>query len=296
MIKKVILGLCLFGYSANWAQTTLFTEDFSTGTNYTVSLGAEGEDGSSDYFTRTDGSTPNIGISYTNTTGIFFAAQDIDDSGWSGSANPSQLTWTGINISTYTDLEFSGSFASNSTGGIDDNDYLLVEYQIDGGGWTNLLAFENDGAQFNTELGEDTDFDGDSDGTDLTAAFLEFTKSITGTGTTLDLRITVAMNSGNEDVAFDELSVVGTSGGGQSDVSIDAFSNTCIDELTLNWTLPGDYSAGDDQVLVFAKASSAITAATPSTGVGTYTADADFSGSGTVYENDASAKCVYSGD
>lgn len=214
--KNLLLTfLLLLTVQIGWGQ--FWTEDFTTG-SYTVSLGGEGNDGSSDYFQKTDGS--NIGVSYTGNSGNFFAAQDIDDGGWTGSASPSQLTWTGINISGYINLEFTGLFASATTNKIDNNDFVLIEYQIDGGGWTNLLAFENDGTQYNTEFGEDTDFDGDSDGTDLTSTFASFTKSITGTGASLDLRITVAVNSGGEDFAFDEFEIDGSASTPSPEINI----------------------------------------------------------------------------
>jgi hypothetical protein len=64
---------------------------------------------------------------------------------------------------------------------------------------------------------------------------------------------------------------------------------------TVNWTLPATYSAANHTVLVFVKAASAITAGTPSAAPSGYTANAVF-GSGTAYQNDAAAYCVYKGD
>ncbi len=195
---------------------------------------------------------------YSGAIGNYFAGQDIDDSGWSGSASPSQLTWTGINITGYTDLEFTGLFASSYTDGADDIDYVLIEYKIDAGSWTNLLAFENDGTEYNTELGEDTNFDGDSDGTDLTGAFASFTKSIATTGNSLDLRITVALNSGKEDIGFDEFEIDGISASGTNPPS--SFQTNCATEagINLTWTKPsGTYQTDWDGVVVFARATSA---------------------------------------
>ncbi len=179
-------------------------EPFNNNNLYTVTAGGEGNDGTADYFQITDGS--NINESYTNIDGTFHASQDIDDGGWTGSAAPSQLTWTGIDISAFTVLSFKGSFASNG-GGIDDSDFVLVEYQIDSGGWMNLLAFENTGG-FNNNFFEDTDFDGTGDGLQLSGTFQEFEKSIPA-GSSLDLRVTVSVNSGGEDLAFDNFKVYG---------------------------------------------------------------------------------------
>jgi hypothetical protein len=207
-MKKSFLLVLSFLFMASFLSAQFWTEDFSTGTQYTVTLGAEGEDGSSDYFIRTDDNTGfNIGPSYTGINGFFFAGQDIDDTGWVGSANPSELTWSNVDISGQTNLEFRGKFASVATAGIDNSDYLHVQYNIDSGGWTDLLWFENDGTQYNTYFIEDTDFSGDGEGTQLTSTFVEFTKSIPSTGSLLSLRITCAASSGGEDFAFDNFQI-----------------------------------------------------------------------------------------
>ena len=88
-------------------------------------------------------------------------------------------------------------------------------------------------------------------------------------------------------------------GAGQSSVSnvtAPVFANVCINSLDLSWTLPSGYNAGTNTILVFAKASSNITLGTPTNNVSTYTANSNFSGAGTPYQNDALAKCVYKGD
>lgn len=185
---------------------TLWVEPFTDNSLYTVTLGAEGYDGNEDYLQITDGS--DIDKNYTGNNGNFFAGQDIDDTGWVGSSSPSQLTWSGIDIAHYNTLNFSGSFASIG-GGIDDSDYVLIEYSIDSGSWTNLLAFENDGSTFNESFLEDSDFDGDGDGGSLSGSFTQFSKEIAGTGITLDLRITLAINSGDEEIGLDDFSLTG---------------------------------------------------------------------------------------
>ncbi|REG89954.1 T9SS type A sorting domain-containing protein [Winogradskyella sediminis] len=185
---------------------SIWSEPFTDNSQYNVTMGAEGYDGNSDYFQITDGS--DIGKTYTGGNDNFFAGQDIDDSGWTGSSSPSQLTWTDIDIENYTSLNFSGYFASVG-GGIDANDYIHIEYRLDGGTWTDLLAFENDGNTYNTNFYEDTTFNGTGDGTQLSSTFTEFVKSIPTTGLLLDLRITIAINSGSEDIALEDFSLEG---------------------------------------------------------------------------------------
>tara|TARA_B100000949_G_scaffold134344_1_gene118295 strand:- start:30 stop:1427 length:1398 start_codon:yes stop_codon:yes gene_type:complete len=151
---------------------------------------------------------------YTGFTGGFLTGMDLDGE---GATLPITVDWTGIDIDGFTDLTYSGEFAEffDSPGDIDDADYILVQYQIDGGGYQNLIAFE--GADFtggggtaNGNFREDTDFDGEGDGTVLTDAAQAFTKSITGTGIVLDLRLTVSVDSGDEDFAVDTFVITGT--------------------------------------------------------------------------------------
>lgn len=74
------------------------------------------------------------------------------------------------------------------------------------------------------------------------------------------------------------------------------FTSTTTTTTNINWTLPTSYQSANNTVLVFLKEGSAITQGTPSSAVGTYTANANFGAAGTPYQNDALAKCVYSGD
>jgi len=203
----LLISVSITGFSQFW------TEDFSTPA-YNVVLGAEGNDGTSDYFMTTDGS--DIGKTYEGVNGNFFAGQDIDDSGWEGSASPSQLQWSDIDITGQTNIEFTGSFGEvfDDPGDIDNSDSLLVQYRIDGGDWQNLIAFRNDGSQYNTTFLEDTDFDGIGDGTSITSengTMVSFTKSIPETGAAMDLLFTAQVNSGDEDFAIDgfQLSAAG---------------------------------------------------------------------------------------
>lgn len=79
-------------------------------------------------------------------------------------------------------------------------------------------------------------------------------------------------------------------------VTSPAVINPCISDVTVQWSLPVNYEADKQEIVVFAKQGSAVTVGTPTITVSSYTADNDFSGSGTAYENDAAAKCVFKGD
>jgi hypothetical protein len=68
-------------------------------------------------------------------------------------------------------------------------------------------------------------------------------------------------------------------------------TDICLTIGTASWTNPATVST----IIVFAKAGSAINSTPPTNSITTYTANSDFSGAGTVYQHDASAKCVYKG-
>lgn len=198
--------------SAQSSVTSVLDEGFETDGNparYTTST-AEFSDGVGDFFTRTDGG--NI-ASFYSVTGFggsfFFAGMDLDGE---GAASTQTLDFTGLDISGLTNLQFSIDVAEDDDGSNQDWDSdtaLTIEYQIDGGGFQNLLAFAATGGT-NTEPAQDTNFDGVGDGTALSSVFATFSAAIAGTGSALDIRITFAnMDAGDEDAAIDNVRVTG---------------------------------------------------------------------------------------
>ncbi len=166
------------------------------------------------YFIRCQPSDISLQASYTNIQGTkFWAGEDIDaaPAGVQGAQSSIQnITWTGINISGKTGLSFKGYFATSLTTVWDhgssttQTDYIVVYYRIDGGSWTQCLAFYPNVANgFSIPMAIDTDNDGVGDGSILTAAFTEFTANISGTGTTLELKVEATSNTVGEELAFD---------------------------------------------------------------------------------------------
>lgn len=212
-MKKTLLTLSALALVAGSSQgATLLNETFDDATGFTTSSGFF-SDGAGDYLGLTGGTddfgtgaTPSGLKGYTSFTGSYLTGQDLDGE---GAGLPIVITWTGISITGETGLSFSGDFAEffDTPGDIDNSDFLTVEYQIDGGGFQNLIDFRNDGSGFNTNFQQDTDFNGTGDGTTLTGAAQNFTASISGTGSALDLRMSVSVDSGDEDFAVDNFAV-----------------------------------------------------------------------------------------
>ena len=199
--------------SPAFAANLLF-EDFEDATvTYTLAPAAgEFSDGGRDYFGRVSatGITIGGGVVFSNPQGTgFFAGQDLDGE---GEAATQTINFTGILILNFENLSFSGFFAEDDDStnqDWDNSDSLIVEAQIDGGGYVPVFQIENDDSQFNAAPLVDTDFDGVGDGDEITDTFTQFTTPISGTGNSLDLRITIALDSGDEDIAFDNISIDG---------------------------------------------------------------------------------------
>ena len=198
------------------AQTTALLEDFEdAAVTYTTSpAAAEFNDGGGDFFTRTNGSTISSDYAVSGISGTsYFAAQDLDGDSEAGTQS---LVFSGIDISGLADLVFSASFteddALDGNEDWDSSDELVVYASIDGGAEVPIFGLQNDGSAFNSAPFVDSDGDGTADGPEITSAFATYSATIPGSGTTLDLRIEISLNAGDEDVAIDDVSVTGVRG------------------------------------------------------------------------------------
>ncbi len=201
---SLILSLLFFGFS--YSQVTLQQESFETTSGYTSSIAFQTDSGD-DYFLR--GEDGDFGmVNLTGEDGTFYiGAEDTDADGMPGEVG---VTLDAVVVSGYNTLDVQIAAAAPRNNAYDAaDDYLYVEYNMDGGGWTRVGAFENDGTAFNQEMRLDSDLDGTGEGAQLTSTFQDFTFSIPVTGTSLQVRVLTYMNSGNEEIAFDNVRVRG---------------------------------------------------------------------------------------
>ncbi len=181
------------------------------------------------YFVRTNNASINIVTTptggYSSVEGSkFWAGEDHD--GMTGTTivgtEEQEINWTGININGKSGLIFRGLFAANNTTaafentafGFSHNDYVIVEYRVDGGAYQPLLRFfANNGTTSGTDnksLAIDTNNDSIGDSTILNSTFQNLEVPIPSTGTTLDLRIRAFMNAASEEWAIDNFRLLET--------------------------------------------------------------------------------------
>ncbi|WP_432798562.1 PEP-CTERM sorting domain-containing protein [Poriferisphaera sp. WC338] len=215
--------------TGNISAVSLFNEGFETAGgdenyssfNFTDSAAvAETSDGFNDYWIRTDGSHIANSNAVTGVVGShYFAAEDTFASG-TGDPNAiaPTLEWTGIDISGYDTLTFSGNFAhANNTGWsiltspTSITSTVTVAASIDGGTEQILVQFLPTADGSVPVL--DTNNNGVIDAGETTTignAMKNFSASISGTGSTLDLRITAfGLVTQADDIAFDEFEITG---------------------------------------------------------------------------------------
>lgn len=225
---KITLSIILLVFSVFSGQAQVFWsdtfEDAGAPSSGTRTPGNNTGTGSpyTSYFARTDNASINVVTSisggYLSGEGTkFWAGENHDEITGAivAGTEEQQITWSSINISGKTNLHFSGLFAANNstaafentTFGSGHNDYVIVEYNIDGGSYQPLLRFYanngiNSGSN-NKSLSLDTDGNNVGDGTILSSTFQTFEKQIAGTGTILTIRIRSYMNGGSEEWAID---------------------------------------------------------------------------------------------
>ena len=138
----------------------------------------------------------------------------MDTDGAPCTSGTQTLLFDDVNIAGFSSLELAMLVAEDDDGANQDWDadtLVYVEIDIDNSGsFTKVLQFAAQGGT-NTEPGLDTNFDGIADGTALTDTFQNFSNSIAGAGTLMDIRITfVNLNAGDEDIAIDKIVLSGS--------------------------------------------------------------------------------------
>ncbi|MDO7846166.1 Ig-like domain-containing protein [Hymenobacter sp. M29] len=138
------------------------------------------------------------------------------------------LTLKALDVTNYTNLKVSIKFADargagygsyrgvntvNKQAEVDDK--IRIQYSMDAGAtWTNLGVFTgaNSAAPTYWTAASPTTEVALAGGTELTATFQTFTYDITETGTSLRVRVVADERGGQEELAFDDITVTGMAG------------------------------------------------------------------------------------
>jgi hypothetical protein len=202
-------------------ETIIHTLDFETQNTanslYTLTdeVGTplnEYSDSYNDYFIRTDGSDIR-GVYNTPQGTYFFAGMDIngEENNIGSSDIPFDMTISDIDISQSQSLGVRILLAEDDDGSKQDwdsEDYFKIFYIVDGGTKTEAFSVRAAGSGSNLEPKVDTDGDEVGDGTAITETFSEFEFPINATGNSMTLILSFNLDSGDEDIAVDNLRVI----------------------------------------------------------------------------------------
>lgn len=243
-------------------QSILWQESFETdgeGIRYLSSNTFH--DGSNDHFRVTNGSDISIeGGFYSEYEGLFFwAGEDLDDVGDPANNGHStkEVSFKAIKTSGYTNLQFYGLFAAGNDGlpgsnSYDDEDSVVVYYSTDGGNsFDQALKFASTGDQSNEPLALDSDLDGIGDSIVLSPVMQEFSFAIPDADT-VQIKISISMNAGSEEFAFDDFRLGGSYDGStplHTTVSFTSVSDT-TSESAGGYLLPVHIKNPSDTVAI----------------------------------------------
>ncbi len=229
VLGMLILALGIF--TSGYGQSPFWSDDFESSgspSSGTRTPEVEARDGSHDFFGRLQrdagqpagesgtnpdfvlGSSVTLQQEFTNISGDrFWGGEDHDDDGVGDGNSELDITWTNINISGRTNIAFAGLFAANNGDNMESSDQLFVEYRIDGGSWIQGIRIARNGSGGgDDDWALDTNNDGIGDSPEITEAFQELTFNISGTGTTLEIRVRVSVDDGNEEWGIDNFRLI----------------------------------------------------------------------------------------
>jgi hypothetical protein len=208
--SAIVAGLLfLLSTCAVQAQTLIASQDFEGAdlVGYSTLGGSFALNGA-DYLERGSNGSPFMfeqsvtGFSGSN----FIGLEDIDGAGL---ADPHWLALTPITVAGYTSLSVSLLVAAPSllATRYEEEDFLLIEYSLDGAGYTLLGRFV--GSTGGGTLKHDANLDGTGD-VSAGPAMQRYTYSLgSATGSSLVVRVRFSSAGSQEEMAFDDIRITG---------------------------------------------------------------------------------------
>ncbi|NOX17710.1 MAG: lamin tail domain-containing protein [Chlorobi bacterium] len=302
-MRKIFIILVAFLFFASLninAQSVIHQESFeSAPSGATVDYEVQTEFGGSDpndYFQRitiTGNGKDEIDSGVSGGAGTYmYAGEDIDGA----APTPKVITIKDISISGYSDITVTVAVGSGEQNKYDSGDYIEIYVKIDGGAETLIGAFygydHTNGDVTNGRMYEDENLDGstsDDSNNMLSKTLADYTYSVTGVTSTVQVIIKLTTNSGDEVLMVDNVRINGVAAGSVANPSdFTASAGSTANDIDLSWTQNG---AGDNVMVAY---NTTNTFGTPSDGA-TYTAGETITGGGTVIYNGAGLSYNHSG-
>jgi hypothetical protein len=235
-ITQLFLFLFLFSFfiPISYSQTIIHTEDFEGAdfNGYAIGNADTGTDYASQVFVTSladrigrglVGDFTFAGIVTGNNTNII-GGEDIDfttDGGFYNGHSYIELDPVNISGKTNLSIDIDLAFPNTLAGRYEINDFLIVDYRIDGGAYTTALAFYGDNTGSGSPtlgLRRDDNLNGALEGsetTNINTAMTNFNlnlDAITGgtvSGATIEIRVRFSMPDSHEEFAFDNIILKG---------------------------------------------------------------------------------------
>lgn len=232
-MKKLLLLFLTFWFTTTFSQVSIYSESFESGSSGFTQKPIFMNEMSGDYFISDVPGNSNATPTYIGVTGRFAVmAADLDgipgltfDSASMiipGSSSPTEVAWvktTAINTTGYTSIVVkldvaAASFNPTYESYFDPNaDFLQIDYSTDDTSYSKLGLFASNYGFASGFLSLDTNGDNVGDGALLSSTLTEYSFNLSGlipTDATVYIRVSVATNISNEEIAFDNLIVEGT--------------------------------------------------------------------------------------
>ncbi len=225
--------------SVSYAQTQFYQNSFETTIGW--SLSHVFDDGFSDYSKRDTLGGFSFSNTATNVDGMYLiGAEDTDAETTSPSDGVVTLSLDSIFIDGFSSIDLTLGIANPGGSNYDqctlsNGDSILIEAQVDTNGYQRLAFFCTPAGSNHPRMYLDTNgnkIGGDVAGEDsLDANLRDWTFPISGSGKYLNIRIKYRMDSGNEEVAFDNvrLSGSGSTCGNPQNLSISNITSSTAD-------------------------------------------------------------------
>ncbi|MEM7390834.1 MAG: DUF2341 domain-containing protein, partial [Verrucomicrobiota bacterium] len=269
LMKRISIILCLFAAGLVPARAAIIhQESFEspptgmTWQMFTNTIDSPPTTSGSDYFYRLNsvgftGSDPDYSPFPDNPDGDFYiVAEDTDADTPAGSNGLMSITLPAVNVAGYTNVMVAVALAE-SLGNIEADDFVELQAKINGTGiFQRVMSWRRPGSSGGI-IQEDTDNDGVGDGTAIPANnnFLDFTYSISGGPlTTVQVRVLVLMDGPGEEVAVDNIRVIGDLDAPVLNVlgtDASVITNGTVTPLTSAGTDFGSFFSGDNDSHVF---------------------------------------------